>query len=146
MKKLTKIILILFCVGLVSGIGTYLYVFHKPHRNLENEKPAYIYAAEKLVTEYTADEMAGNKKFADKALDVSGEVVEKNVSDKQITFVLYDAMGGVSCSFDSTYIAENKDKLIAITQGQHVTIRGKCDGLDMILGVVLTCCVIPDDK
>lgn len=144
MKKIIKIALYLFIIGLLAGVGVYLYVFHKPHRNLANEKPAFVCTAENLYNEFSANDTASYSKYGNKAIEVSGNVVEKTVTPKEITIVLFDSMGGVSCSFDSTYISENKDKFEKIKSGANIIVRGQCDGADPILGVVLTSCVLPE--
>ena len=48
MKKLIKIGIILFLLGIVAATGTYFYVFHKAHRNIAKEKPAYEICAKDL--------------------------------------------------------------------------------------------------
>ena len=57
MKKLLKIGLVLFLFGIVAAVGTYFYVFHKPHRNIAKEVPAYVVCAKKLYTEFSEDEI-----------------------------------------------------------------------------------------
>lgn len=145
MKKFLKIVLWLGLIGLLCGVGVYMYVFHKPHRDLSNEKADFSVTADAFYSEYSADETAGNAKYLDKAIEVSGVIVDRAESEKEISLTLLDAMSGVSCSFDSAYVAENKSKILAFEIGSSVKIKGKCDGIDAIMGIVLTRCVIVEE-
>lgn len=123
--------------------GTVYYVFNKPHRNVEKEKPAYTLTATELFADFSEDEQAGYEKYGDKVIEVSGEIVEINEGEKQqLTIVLGDVLEGVSCAIADEEMQENKDKVSGLSTGDNVTLKGKCDGMDMIMGVVLTRCFI----
>ncbi len=146
MNKYLKIGLWAALAGLIIGLSTVYYIFNMPHRNLENEKPDFTLTAQELYNDFSADETAGNLKYGDKAIQVSGVVIEKTVHENDATIVLNDAMEGISCSFDSLYLVNNNEKIVKIELGETITVKGKCDGIDMIMGVVLTKCVLTDDK
>jgi hypothetical protein len=140
-KKLIRIALILTALGLFSATGTYLYVFHKPHRNIAKEKPAYILDAGSLISDFSSDETASYEKYGNKVLQVSGEVVDISVSDNSASITLLDQMEGINCSFDSLEVVNSKSELEQLNVGNKVDLKGQCDGYDMIMGVVLTRCV-----
>ncbi len=142
MKKGLKIFLIIVVIGIVGGLGTVYYVFNKPHRDVEGEKPAFILDAETLFNEYNLDEEAGNIKYGDKILQVSGNIVDVTSEKFEVSITLSDEMEGVNCSLDSIAIVEYKNKIESLKEGDSITIKGKCDGFDMIMGVVLTRCYI----
>ncbi len=142
MKKSIKIILIIVVVGLVSGLSTVYYVFNKPHRNVEGEAPAYIMDAAALYNEYSKNETTANEKFGDKIIQVSGKIVELSKNGYEISIVLNDEMEGVNCMLDSMTIDRNKSFIDNLKTGDDITLKGKCDGFDMIMGVVLTRCFI----
>jgi hypothetical protein len=144
MKKIFKIILILFVIGLVCGFGVYMYVFHKPHRNLANEKPAFTLSAADLIKQFSEKEDSCYKVYGDKAVQVNGKIADISKKGDIIqTIVLENSTSGVSCGFDSLYSVENSEKIAKLKVGEDVTLKGKCDGYDMIMGVVLTrCCVV----
>lgn len=142
MKKILKIGLILFLVGIVSASGTYLYVFHKPHRNIAKEKPAYEICAKDLYTEFSEDEMASYEKYGNQVLQVTGRVVEFELNTNSASLVYVDPFEGINCAFDSTTVISEKNELSAIDVGNIVTVKGQCDGFDLIMGVVLTRCVL----
>lgn len=143
MKKIFKVLLILFVIGLVCGTGVYLYVFHKPHRNLANEKPAFELKAADLLNQYSTKEDSCNKAYGDKALQVSGKIADIAKKGEIIqTIVLENSTTGISCSFDSAYSAESSKLISKYKIGEDITLKGKCDGYDEIMGVVLTRCVL----
>jgi hypothetical protein len=141
-KKIFKIGLILFGIGLLAGFGTYMYVFHKPHRNILKETPAYTLAASDLYTEFSLNETASFEKYANKVLQINGEVADIQINDNNALLTLNDAMEGVNCSFDSVTVAKNLDKLKNIHVGDKIELKGQCDGYDIIMGVVFTSCVL----
>lgn len=140
-KKLFRIAIILFGIGCISAVGTYIYVFHKPHRNIEKEDAAFIIDAQMLFDEFSMDEMASYEKYGNQVLEVSGEVVEISINANNSSLVLLDQMEGVNCSFDSLGTVKYKDALAKLKVGENVKVKGQCDGYDMIMGVVLTRCV-----
>lgn len=146
-KKLTKLFFILLGVGLLSAFGVYMYVFHKPHRNIAKEKPAFILSGSELLNEFQTDENAAYKKYEDKAIQVTGTVQDVSISIPTATIMLNDAFSGISCAFDSSTVAKyGKAYFENLNIEEEITIKGKCDGYDMIMGVVLSRCVIVNDE
>jgi hypothetical protein len=145
MKKLIRIGLILFGAGVLLAFGTYLYVFHKPHRNVAKEKPSYVLDAQSLFSNFKNNEDSSYIKYGDKVIQVTGNVVDITIQDNAATIVYIDPIEGISCSFDSITVAKTRDELSKIQLGDRVTIKGKCDGYDLIMGVVLTRCILIND-
>jgi hypothetical protein len=141
-KKFIRIAIILFVIGVLSGIGTYLYVFHKPQRNIAKEKPAYELDASTLFSDFSSDETTSYEKYGNKVLLVSGAVVDISISGKGASITLLDEMEGINCSFDSVEVSKARNVFNEITVGEQLALKGQCDGYDMIMGVVLTRCVI----
>ena len=142
MKKIYKVFIYLVIFGFLCGIGVYLYVFHKPHRNVANEKPAFTLSANELIKAFGEKEDAAYKLYGDKALQVNGKIADISKKGTEITITLEDQTSGVSCSFESEYYQKNTEKLNSVKVGDQVTVKGKCDGHDMIMGVVLTRCAL----
>jgi preprotein translocase subunit YajC len=88
------------------------------------------------------DENATHLKYGDKVLQVSGDIAELSVEGYQVSITLNDEMEGVNCSLDSIAIVQNKELINQLKLGDKITLKGKCDGFDMIMGVVLTRCYI----
>ncbi len=142
MKKLLKIFLIVLAVGILAGVAGVYYVFNKPERNIAKEESALVTSAEELYQLFSNDETKVYGEYGNKILEVEGEIVEANNAGGAVTIVLNDPMEGVTCTFDSLYSANNPDKIEQLVVGKTVRVKGKCDGFDMILGVVLTKCLI----
>jgi hypothetical protein len=142
MKKLVKIGLVLFGIGLLCGFAVYMYVFHKPHRNIAKEKPAYVIEAQKMYDEFASNETSSFEKYGNKVVQITGEVADIEIHQNNAMLTINDALEGVNCSFDSLSVVKNIDKLKNVSVGDKVELKGQCDGYDMIMGVVLTSCVL----
>ena len=142
MNKWLKIFLILFGIGLLSGIGTYIYVFHKPHRNIEKEKAAFVVSADEFYQEFSDDETAAYEKYGNLVVQVTGSVADISIESNQASVVLLDEMEGVTCAFDSVALVRWNDVFNQLQTGDEITLKGQCDGYDMIMGVVLSRCVL----
>jgi len=121
-KKLRTsiIILIIFIVG--SFTVGYI-IWNKPQRKVENEKGIEVTSAQ-LVKDYQANEAEANKKYLDKAIQVSGTVSDiKNDQDGNSTIMLAsdDVFAGVLCTL--------KEKPVKVTSGATITIKGICSGM-----------------
>ena len=146
MKKLFRIGLILAAFGILSATGVYLYVFHKPHRTIAKEAPAYVVDALTFYSEFSTDETAAYEKYGNQVVQVSGEVVDINLSDNSASLILLDEMEGIACAFDSLDVAKQKNQLEGIQIGDNVKLKGQCDGYDMIMGIVLTRCILTGES
>jgi len=142
MKKGLKIFLIIAAVGLITGLSTVYYVFNKPHRDVENEKPAFVMNATTLFSDFNEHEDISNEKYGDQIIQVTGNISELNIDGFQVSITLNDEMEGVNCALDSLTIDQNKVFINSLIIGEKITLKGKCDGFDMIMGVVLTRCFI----
>ncbi len=144
MNKTIKNILILVAIGIIVGLAMVYYVFNKPHRDIEGEKPAYKVEAQKFFAEYSKDEIAGDEKYGDKVVEVTGKIVDITKEGKDISIVLNDEMEGINCALNIETIKNNKDRIDRLKVGDTVSLKGKCDGIDMIMGIVMTQCYIVD--
>ena len=142
MKKGLKIFLIIASVGLVTGLSTVYYIFNMPHRDVENEQPSFVMQAAILYSDYNNNEEVSNTKYGDKVIQVTGEIAELSIEGYQISITLNDEMEGVNCALDSITIVKNRTFINNLNLGDEITLKGKCDGFDMIMGVVLTRCFI----
>jgi uncharacterized protein YxeA len=70
MKKI--LLLLLVAIAIAAGIGMYLW--NKPHRTAEDEKPFATVTASELFTQFATDEAGSWAKYKDKVIQISGEV------------------------------------------------------------------------
>ena len=143
MNKVVKVLLILVVIGLVCGFGVYMYVFHKPHRNIAKETPAFALTSAEILKQFSEREDSCNKVYGDKTIQITGKIADISKKDNIVlTIVLDNTTTGVSCSFDSAYSVENSAVISKFQTGNDITLKGKCDGYDAIMGVVLTRCAL----
>ena len=142
MKTGLKIFLIILTVALIAGSSSVYYIFNKPHRNIDLESPAYIIDAKSLFSEFSSDESFANQTYSNQIVQVTGNITEIFIDEYQISIVLNDNIKGVNCELDKLTINRNKNHINSLKLGDQITLKGKCDGFDMIMGVVLTRCFI----
>lgn len=114
------VVLILFIIG---GFTVGYIMWNKPQRKVENEKGIEVTSAQ-LVKAYQANEADANKRYLDKAIQVTGKVTAiKNNQDglSTVTLASDDAFTGVFCTL--------KQKPENITTGNNVVIKGICSGM-----------------
>ena len=119
---------IIAAAGLLVVVGIGLYMFNKPHRDVQSTQADYILTSSEIVAEYLADNQAANQKYlsADgdsKILLISGEVNEISENFKGQKVVLLtggNEMAGVSAIF----IEGSNDNLKGISVGQAITVKG----------------------
>lgn len=130
-KNIRIIFWILVLLVIIGGMMS-LYIFHKPHRNIANEKSAYILGAHEIYKAFSENEKKANKKFLGKAIEVYGIATE--LPSKTCVVVRSEGKpeGGVQCEMD----AMHQQTTEGLTIGQKVRLRGQCDGL--LLDVVLS--------
>jgi hypothetical protein len=122
MKKWTKIILILATIAaLIGGIMVYR-IFTKPHRDVTSEAGVKM-TAQQLFNAFKADEVAANALYLDKAIELSGEVLDQSTNqDGQsvVNFKTDDPFFVINCTF-KTHPGELKPS-------STITFKGICTG------------------
>jgi len=140
MKKNHWILLILV-IGLLAGGGIALYMFNKPHKNIEETKADVSLPAQELVQHFIDNEDEANILYLNKVIEVSGTLVsiDYNSSGKgMITLVQQE--DGLSAAFDSAYVVGHLDFFKELAPGVEVKVKGRCDGYMMLNGVSLNKC------
>lgn len=134
----TKRILLLLLVLGIMGAAIGYALWNKPHENMAKAEAEVTISASTLYKTYNADETAANAQYLGKTIAVSGKVKEFSTGDgsapPKIMLETEDDFG-VICELDGmTSHARTK-----FEQGEMVTLKGKCDGLN--LDVQLSRCV-----
>jgi len=139
MRSWKKIVTGVIIVGLAAaGYGWFLY--QKPPPDIRKEKGGIEITAIDLLKTFQQDELAGNTKYVDKVLIVSGIVNNiQTDSSGQATVSLQtnDLLAAVTCSF-----YENDEGVKKIKAGSPVRIKGVCTG--MLADVVLNKCSLAE--
>ncbi len=112
--------LLLFLItGIIVASGIFLYVWFKPHRNIQNEKSKYSLTAGSLHEAYRADEAQANTLYLDKTIEISG-----TISDVQENMIILNDQ--VVCNL----LEGEGMKAIQLGQGKKVTVKGRVTGYD----------------
>ncbi len=125
MRKWQKILLWLFVIALLGfGIvkGYLYYLNNKPHRDVTKEQGVQV-TAQQIFDEFMTNETAANRKYLNKAIQVTGEVAEAKKNQDNKTVVLLktsDPVFGVNCTF--------KEEPGELQPGDAITFKGICTG------------------
>ena len=123
MKK--KIIILAVIAAVVGGIGVWYFIFYKPthfKRNVEDEQAINI-TAKQIVKNFQANEDSANKIYLNKAIAITGEVIEakKNQDGKPtVTLKSDDSFSNIYCTL--------KNDAGQIQGGSIITVKGICTG------------------
>lgn len=80
MKKKVAILVILL---VLVAVAAYKYTY-KPHRDIAAEEGSFTVTADKIFSEFQADENSANAKYLDKTIDVSGTISGIDAATKSI--------------------------------------------------------------
>jgi hypothetical protein len=117
---------------IAAGIGAYLW--NKPHRTADDEKPFATVTSSQLFTEFATDEAATWAKYKDKVIQISGEVESTSTDasgNTQIVLKTDTEMSTVSVTLMAGATAPG------VESGTMIDVKGICNGfLNDIFGEV----------
>jgi hypothetical protein len=113
--------LVLLCAVALAGVS----------RGAEDDAKAtpaqpLVMTAEQLASAYSADQVAANRKYKDKAVLLDGEVLGVTPRDKSCSILSLNGGPGlfkVACLFD------DPASVAKLAKGQKVKVRGDCRGV-----------------
>lgn len=127
-------------IAITGGIVVYR-IFTKPHRDVSTETAVTI-SAQALYQAFKTDEAKANAAYLDKAVQVSGEILDISTNQDQqvvINFKTDDPLVVVNCTF--------KDNPGALKAGDQIAFKGICTGYIPDANVVINAGVlIPQQK
>ncbi len=121
-----KVLIILLVLGLIGG-GIGVYLWNKPHRTAENEKPVATLTAEDLFLKFSTDEKTAMTDYLDKTIEVKGTInaISTNeTGDTKITLATSHLLAEISC------LMKNGTDVSGIQTGTEIVIKGICIGYD----------------
>lgn len=132
-----RIILIIIAVAAVIGVSVGIYLWNKPHKNMERAQADVVISATELMADFNEDEAAANTKYLDKVIAVKGTIMGVNESNGVTTISLEtnDDFGAVACELDNL----TEQTHTGFEPGAEVTFKGLCTG--KLIDVVLVRCV-----
>ncbi len=123
MKK--KIILTAATVFVLTIISAWFFIFYKPthfKRDVADEN-GIITTAKEIVKEFQSNEAASNAKYVNKAVEISGEVLEAKKDQTGNTILVLKSDDALSNVFVTLKAA---DQIASV--GSSITIKGICTG------------------
>ncbi len=123
MKK--KYILTGLMVAVIGGVAVWYFIFYKPthfKRDVADEQAISITAVQ-IVKDFTANEDSANKVYLNKAIAITGQVIDskKNQDGKPtVTLKSDDSFSNIYCTL--------KDDVGQIQGGSTITVKGICTG------------------
>lgn len=122
MKKWLKIVLAIGIVCAVTG-GVIAYrIFNKEHRDVTKEAGLQL-SAQQLFDAFKTNEAEANKKYLDKAIQLSGEIADLSKNQEGNTVVNFktnDPFVMINCTF--------KTDPGTLKAGETITFKGICTG------------------
>lgn len=127
-SKIIKIAAVLIIAGIIAAVGTVIYMFNMPHRDVQTASIDYRLTASELVAEYLNDSKASNDKFLSedgdsKVMEVNGivaDISEDFSGQKVVLLKVPEDKAGVSC----TFTPETNDQTNSLNIGDEVSIKG----------------------
>jgi hypothetical protein len=135
MKTYVKILLGVVVFIALAGIGTALYLFIMPHKDLGKAKPDFIITAIDLQKAFEDNESAATAKYVNKVIEVCGTIESVKPGEGNILNVTLKTgrdLSSVICTF-----ARDADPS-KLNAGNQVTISGECSGF--LMDVLLNDC------
>jgi hypothetical protein len=140
-KKLWRLAAVGVFLAVVAAGFVYWYGFLREEKPIEKLRADYELTADSLFSLFNKDEQAATAKFGGKIVLLKSSVVAIGKDDKGIvTITLVDPMIGVTCTVDSIHAIRQKKDIDALSEGQPVTIKGRCDG--MLTDVKISKCMV----
>jgi len=128
-------------VALMAGGFVYWYGFLRKEKPMEKMKPDFELTADSLFSVFNSDEKTATEKFGGKILLLHSSMISMEKDERgNVTLTLVDPMMGVTCTIDSLEAVKQQPVIDALSEGQQITVKGRCDG--MLSDVKLSKCMI----
>src|SRR5687768_3224809 len=120
--KRTIYTLVLVFILIICAIV--FYVYYKPHRNVETEKPNVVVDGTDLFNKYSENEKLADSLYLNKLIEVKGEVGEiiKDQKGERVMVLKGDGNFGVVCSIDESDL-DNRKKAASVKVGDIITVK-----------------------
>jgi len=133
MSKILKIgigIVILVIIALIYAVKTY----NKPHLDTKSVKEDFSITTQSFINEFLEDEISADKKYADKVIQVEGEIYEISTlkGNGVVTLKSPDLESSVICYL----LPEENNKTLKLKKGQSIIIKGICKGYLLDINMV----------
>ena len=131
-----RTLLYLVLIALLAGGGIAYYLFNKPQRTADDEKPFAVLTTDQLYQEFVANDTLAYQKYQGKVLQISGVMGKTDVDPSGYRVVYLDTEN----SDVNVVVTLMKDAAVSSHVGDAITVKGICNGstletmLDMLMG------------
>jgi len=122
MKKIIYILVIIFT--LAASVYYYTFVYSKTHHRDAQSEASVIITADSLSAAYQADEQKANKRFLNKAIEVTGTIL--SIGQDQANHITI--LMGKADAFSNVSITILSIQPITQKVGEIITVKGVCTG------------------
>lgn len=137
MKNWLKILLALAVIGIIAAILVYVFVYNKPHKNIEKAKAEFSVNADSLFHQFQQNNEFYSHKYNGKVIEITGKISKTELTDSSAVTIFVFSQGlfgdeGIRCNMLPKYFPDAR-KLVT---GQEVSIKGLCagyNGTDVVL-------------
>jgi hypothetical protein len=136
MKKISVVLLVLAAISAVI-----YYNWNRKNPSLSNMQPAFSVSSNQLFTMFEQDEVAANKQFLNKVVEVKGKVreVRKETTGEYVITLDGSDMFGIICRMEPALTLEDTSLV-----GEEVALKGLCTGI--LMDVVMVQCVFSNSN
>jgi len=122
MKKISYILVTILLIA--GGIYYYTFVYAKNHHRDAQSETAIVISADSLTAAYQKNEQTANKLYLNKAIEVSGNILNINKDQAGHTTLLI----GKADAFSNVSVTLNSTEAITKKVGEPATVKGVCTG------------------
>jgi hypothetical protein len=142
MKKIVKLIVVVFLAGLTVAFLGYKFIYNKPHRDFEKAKSDFIISGGELFHQFKNSSQQASQRYNGKVLQINGLLnrVETPDSLTIAVFVFDEGMfgdEGIRCTMLPNYAKKTRD-----FEGKEVTLKGYCTGYNETDVIMESCSII----
>lgn len=127
-RKIIKVFVLLTIVGIIGAVSIGVYLFNKPHRDVEAAPIEFRVSNTDLVSQYLTNPEQANQKYLDDGgnssiLAVTGKVhsVSRDMNNQAVVLLKDEEQkAGVSC----TFTLQTSDQAEKLQVGQSITVKG----------------------
>jgi len=118
----------------------------QPKAPSEEISVKFTISAADLYDVFSRNDNASGQKYINRIIEVSGPVasIQTDSLDRSVIYLLDDNFG-IRCSMDSAYSVSNMSKIMGLSPGEHIRLKGRCIGFqtDVLLS---ECTVLETDQ
>ena len=101
----------------------------QPKTPPEETSVRFTISAADLYDVFSRNDNTSGQKYINKIIEVSGPVasIQADSLDRSVIFLL-DDLFGIRCSMDSAYSVSNMSKIMGLSPGELIRLKGRCIG------------------